>query len=303
MTAEPRARARPETGITLAGLRAFVTVVEARGFGPAAERLGVSQPAVSVQVATLEQALGLLLLNRRPRVALTEPGRELYTRARLVLSRVEEMDEVVREMRQLARGQLCLGYSTAHHAMPLLARFRRSFGAVHVTMRTGNTTDLLGLIADCRVDVGIMGLEGPLEDFHTVRFARPVIALCMPADHPLAALPRVDPAAVADLPVILREPGSVTRKVFETICAGAGLRCEPALVVATGEAVVEAVRAGLGVGPVFSGTVAPGGDLAVVPFGETPPEVGVYAVSLRETLGLPAAAGFFGMLTPAEGAG
>lgn len=296
MTRPSNPKGRPEAGITLVSLRAFVTVVEAGGFGPAAERLGVSQPAVSVQMAALEQALGLLLLNRRPRLELTEPGREMFNRARLVLGRVEEMDQAMQELRQLDRGQFCLGYSTPHHAMPILARYRQNFGSVHVSMKTGNTTELLGLVSDCRVDVAILALTEELDDFHCLRFAQPDLCLCVRADSPLASEQRIDPAAIAGLPLVLREPGSVTRLVFERICADANVPSAPSLVAASREAVVEAVRAGLGIGPVFSGTGQTGEDLAVIPFGNTPPSVGVYAVSLHETIDLPTVSAFFGLL-------
>lgn len=297
MTKTPRSRGRPDAGLTLVSLRAFVTVVEREGFGPAAEHLGVTQPAISTQIATLEQGLGLILLNRRPRLALTGPGRELFTRARLVLSRVDEIDEAMNALRRLERGQLCLGYSTPHHAMPLLARYREAYPSVSVTMRMGNSTELLALISDCRVDVGIMGLAEPLEDFHSVRFAVPDLCLCLPRSHPLATSLRIDPASLRDVPIVLREPGSVTRQVFERVCAEAGIAVPPSLVAASAGAVVEAVRAGLGVGPVFSGTVGPDQDLSVIPFGTTPPDVGVFAVSLGETLGLPTVAAFFDLLS------
>lgn len=297
MTENTRSKGRPNAGITLVSLRAFVAVIEKGGFGPASEHLGVSQPAVSTQVASLEQCLGLVLLNRRPKLDLTEPGRELFNRARLVLSRVEEIDQAMNELRRLERGQLCLGYSTPHHAMPLLARYRGAFPSVSVTMRMGNTTELLNLISECRVDVGIMSLPKPLEDLHTVLVDRPDLCLCVPARHPLSGRRSIVPAAVVDYPIVLREPGSVTRQVFEVICAEAGVAAAPSLVAASNGAVIEAVRAGLGVGPVFAGTVGDRADLSVIPFGKTPPDVGVFAVSLRETLGLPPVRAFFELLS------
>lgn len=297
MTEHSQNRGRPNAGITLVSLRAFVAVVEKGGFGQASEYLGVSQPAVSTQIASLEQCLGLILLNRRPKLEMTVPGRELFNRARLVLSRVDEIDTAMSELRRVERGQLCLGYSTPHHAMPLLARYRSAFPTISITMQMGNTTELLNLISECRVDVGIMALPRPLEDFHAIRIERPDLCLCIPAGHPLSAGTRIEPGAVADYPIVLREPGSVTRQVFESICAEAGVSVTPSLVAASNGAVIEAVRAGLGVGPVFSGTVVDSADLSVLPFGATPPDSGVFAVSLRETLGLPTVRAFFDMLS------
>ena len=181
--------------------------------------------------------------------------------------------------------------------MPLLARYRSAFPTVSVTMQMGNTTELLNLISECRVDVGIMALPRPLEDFHAIRIERPDLCLCIPAGHPLSAVACIEPATVTNYPIVLREPGSVTRQVFESICAEAGVSITPSLVAASNGAVIEAVRAGLGVGPVFSGTVGERAGLGVIPFGTTPPDVGVYAVSLRETLGLPTVRAFFDSLS------
>lgn len=80
------ARRSREGNITLAGLRAFVAVTEARGFSEGARTLGLTQPSVSVQVAALEQACGLLLCRRKPEFELTEAGRAVYVKARNVMA-------------------------------------------------------------------------------------------------------------------------------------------------------------------------------------------------------------------------
>lgn len=305
MTDAPQTRraGRREGALTLAGLQTFVAVAEARGFGQAAQMLGVSQPSVSVQIATLEQALGMLLFTRRPRLELTEPGRELYLRARLVLGRMDELEAAMRDIRQLERGQLAFGFSTAHYAMPLLARFAAAHPSIRVNMTMGNTTQLLDQLTECRLDVGLMSLIKPLPGFVAVRVATPALCLCMPAGHRLAAAQCIEPAMLGDVPVVLREPGSVTRAVFESICESAGLQPNIAMEAASGVAVIEAVRAGFGLGPVFAGTVPNDPALSVRPFSDTPRGCGVFAVALRETLALPPVGAFMALLREDAGEG
>jgi len=73
-----RGPGRREGDVTLSGLRVFVAIAEAESFSGAAAVLGVSQPTVSVQLAALEQACGVLLLHRKPKLALTASGQDLF---------------------------------------------------------------------------------------------------------------------------------------------------------------------------------------------------------------------------------
>ena len=292
----PRSAGRREGGVTLSGLRTFVAVAEMQSFSQAALAMGVSQPNVSVQISALEQIFGMPLLSRRPRLELTEPGRELFHRARLVLSRVDELDAAMRDVRRLERGQIAIGFSTPHYAMPLISRFARAHPSIRISTKLGNTTQLLDQLADCRVDVAIMSLTSPHPQFASFQFAAPPLCLCMPLGHPLAAHERLIPAQIAEIPVVLREPGSVTRSVFEGVCAMHAIEPQVRMVAGSGEAVIEAVRAGFGVGPVFDGTLGPDPDLVMRPFGDTPKDCGIYVVAVQESLALPPVTAFMRLI-------
>lgn len=116
---------RREGRISLTALRCFVAVAEGGGLSRAAERLGLSQPTVSVTLAGLERACGTLLLHRRPRLLLTDAGRDMLVRARLVLSRMQELETSISAFRGLSRGSLTVGFSTPFFAMPMIAAFLR----------------------------------------------------------------------------------------------------------------------------------------------------------------------------------
>ncbi|MCD2172052.1 LysR substrate-binding domain-containing protein [Rhizobium sp. C4] len=93
-------------------------------------------------------------------------------------------------------------------------------------------------------------------------------------------------------PLILRESGSVTRQVFETACREAGFDPAPFIVAGSNEAVSEAIAAGIGVGPIFDGTLRQHDTVRLMPFGTTPATCGVYVVMAKEARGLPAIEAF-----------
>ena len=96
---------RRDGGITLTSLRAFVAVVEEKSFSLAAQRLEVTQPGISLQLAALERACGFLVCHRKPQVALTEQGRALFLKARLIISQMSEFEASVRDLQDTAGGR------------------------------------------------------------------------------------------------------------------------------------------------------------------------------------------------------
>lgn len=281
-----------EHGVTLAALRTFVAVADTGSFSRAAEALGVTQPSVSIQLAALEEACGVLLFRRRPAPALTDAGREMYVRARQVLAQLDAFDGSVHELRGLHRGRLSIGFSAPHCALPLVASFIGRHAALTVTTAVGNTASLLEDVGRCRVDVGVMTLPGPDPQFACVRIASPRLAVCVREGDPLAALAAVHPRELARSRFIVREPGSMTRRLVEQLFAAEGLAFEPAMVLAGREAMREAVAAGLGVGALFDDELAGDTRLRAVPLLGRVPASGVYAVALNESLEIPAVRAF-----------
>ncbi|MBS7701769.1 LysR family transcriptional regulator [Chelatococcus asaccharovorans] len=287
-----RTAGRKEGGITFGGIATFMKVAETLSFSQAAKALGVSQPSVSVQIATLETACGLPLFNRRPRLELTDYGREFFHRARAVISRMSELDDVMRDLRELRRGKLTIGFSTPHYAMPLVAKFMATHPSVDIATRLGNTTQLIELIADCKVDLGIMSLPAPNPGLFCQMFAAPRLMIGVHVDNPLVGRRELSPDDIRHQPLILRETGSVTRQVFEATCREAGFDPRPFIVAGSNEAVCEAIAAGIGVGPIFDGTLREHQTVRLLPFGTIPETCGVYVVMAKEARQLPAVDAF-----------
>lgn len=288
MPARPRepSSLRLDRGVTLSGLRTFVAVVQARGLSGAARVLGVTQPSVSVQLAALERACGVLLCHRKPEFALTDAGADVFVRARLILSRVDEFESALDHLQQAA-GRVSVGLSTPHVAMPLLAGFRAAHPAISLQVSMGNTTTLLEEVARCRVDVAVMTLREPPPNLLCVKVASPRLAVCLRADHPLARRRTLRPADLAALEIIAREPGSQTRALFDETLALAGVKPRVVMEVGNREALREAVAAGLGVGMLFDNENGEDRRFALVPLQGVPHAPGVYAVALNESLGIP----------------
>lgn len=280
-----------ERRISLPALRCFVAVVEGGSLSRAAERLGLSQPTVSVALAGLERACGTLLLHRRPRLILTDAGRDLLVRARLVLGRMQELESSVAAFSALRRGSLTIGISSPAFAMPMIAALLRDHSGIDVRTRLGNTAALIAALTACEIEVAVMTMIHPPESLTCTKIAEQRLVACLPRG---PSQRRITLAKLAQGPLILREPGSMTRAMLEAALLAQGLTAKVVLEVGSREAAREAVAAGIGVGVVLDGEVGEDARLVAVPIAGPPILGGVYAVVLPESLDLPAVRAFLG---------
>ncbi|MBL8705371.1 MAG: LysR family transcriptional regulator [Rhodospirillales bacterium] len=279
-------------GLSLTALRVFAAVVDSGSFSRAAETLGMSQPNVSFQVVNLEQACGVRLLQRRQPVSLTDAGRDLFVRARLILSRVDEFESSVRDLRDLQRGRLTIGFSSPAAALGLIAVFLRAHPGIEVATALGNTESLLADIQNCRIDVGIMTLTEPRPALTNTLIAEQHLVACLPRRHRLARADAISLAELAGEPLVVREPGSMTQQLLDRVLAERGLAPPVRLRVASREALKEAVAQGIGLGAVLHDEAGSDLRLRIVPITGIAVRAGIYAVSLNESIDLPAVAAF-----------
>src|SRR3954470_19822441 len=141
-------------------LAAFVAVVDKKSFSQAAERLGVTQPAVSLQIAALEKRLGVRLLDRSGRgVEPTEAGQRLYRNAHRVLAAEEQLLDEVSEEEALS-GRFELGASTGPggSVVPiLLGKLARTYPDVSVALTVADTHRIVELVAERALELGVVG--------------------------------------------------------------------------------------------------------------------------------------------------
>lgn len=233
--------------MNFAQLRAFHAVAQHGTFSAAAMALGVSQPAVTQHVRALEEAIGGRLFHRRGSgVELTADGRDLLPRVRQIVKALEDVNARLDGGRALRTGHLSLGICAPHVAMPLIGQFRALHPGVQIEARISNSTNLLELVADQRIDLAVATLTEPPEELACYQLVRQEVLVIVPADHAWAKRKSVRIEELAGASFVMRETGSMTRQIFETALDEADVAIDIDLVLTGREAVKEAVANGLG---------------------------------------------------------
>jgi DNA-binding transcriptional LysR family regulator len=235
-------------------LRVFRTVAEEASFRRAAERLNLSQPAVSQQIQALEEELGITLFDRgHGRVRLTDAGTVLLPHARKGARLAEEARAALESTRGETAGTLRIGASMTitQYILPrVLGAFLHQHPRIAVSLLSGNTEQIAAALARKKIDLGL--IEGPVSsrDVLRQRFFEDRIVLIV-GRYPWPARGPVPVSALAQAPLLLRERGSGSRHVVELALRRAGVRLRDLRVAMTLDsivAIVSAVEAGLGAG-------------------------------------------------------
>lgn len=230
-------------------LQAFTLVLDTGSFSAAAQHLGVSQPAVSAQVRELERKTGVRLLERVGRsVAPTAAGVTLAGHARSLLEAGTQAAEAVAHHTDGIHGTVRLGTGATaclHLLPPLLQRIRVAHPALHVVVSTGNTDEIVRRVELNALDLALVTLPVTGRALAVTPALRDAFVAVCAAD--AAPLPRTVRAKdLAELPMILFEPGANTRQLVESWLLANGVRMRPAMELGSIEAIKEMVAAGLG---------------------------------------------------------
>src|SRR5213079_449318 len=234
-------------------LTAFCEVVDRKSFSQAAERLGVTQPAVSLQIRSLEKRLGTKLLDRSGRrVEPTEAGQRLYRAAQRMLSLEGQLlDELAGEDGAL-RGELTLGASTGPGGtvVPvLLGEFQREHPELTVALSISDTNRVIEQVAERALELGIVGASPRHRGVQFEPFFRDEVVLVCPPGHP-AAGQTITLDALRGEPLIVMQEGAGVRQMLEDELRRAGTRLrdlDVRLELGLQESVKSAVVAGHGV--------------------------------------------------------
>jgi DNA-binding transcriptional LysR family regulator len=236
-------------------LAAFCEVVDRKSFSQAADRLGVTQPAVSLQIRSLEKRLGTKLLDRSGRrVEPTEAGHRLYRAAQRMLSLEDQLLEEVAEANGVAelRGELSLGASTGPGGtvVPLLlCEFQREHPQLSVELSVSDTNRIIEQVAERELELGVVGAAPRHRGVAFEPFFRDEVILVVPPKHAFAGR-QVSLEDLRREPLIMMQEGAGVRQVIEDELRGAGLRLrdlDVRLELGLQESVKSAVAAGFGV--------------------------------------------------------
>ena len=241
-------------------LKVFRAVAEQLNFRKAAERLFLTQPAITLQVKALENDLGMRLFDRTGgKIALTRQGSVLLEYANKLAAVASEAEQKLGCSEGSISGELALGASTtiAQYILPrLIGAFQNEYPKIQFSLHSGNTSQVVRALLDGKVALGL--IEGPARErgVRTEPFMEDELVLItspsFDSDH-------VSPGQFAGMNLLMREQGSGSRHVVELALENAGFKLkafEKVMELDSTEAIKSAVEAGLGVGFVSRWAIA-----------------------------------------------
>lgn len=230
-------------------LRAFHYVAHLGGFSRAAEFLLLTQPAISEQVRKLEQDHDVLLFHReRKRVRLTTPGEHLFLFTKQYFEIEQQIEEYLSVTSAVLDGELRIIADSAHHVTFFLGQFRKRFPNISVTLRTGNTEEILEDLRAYNAEIGIVGSPSPGSDMETLDLGSTEITAFAARGFSGVSGDTLSMKDLTSLPLVFREGGSKTRQKLEEEAKKQGITLTPAIIAEGREAVREVVASGAGIG-------------------------------------------------------
>lgn len=234
---------------TLTQLSVFEAVARLRSFTRAAEELHMAQPTVSVQIKKLSETIGLPLfeiIGRR--VHITDAGRELYAACQDIFAKIGEVEHRLAGMRSASAGALRLAVTTTgkYFAPRLLAQFVERHPGIDISLNVLNRQALLHRLAGNLDDFYIF--SNPPEDIDVVMHTllpNPIDVYAR-SDHPLASRRAISFREIAAEPFLMREPGSGTRMVAESVFERHHLKPRIRMELGSNEAIKQGIVGGLG---------------------------------------------------------
>jgi len=236
---------------TLRQLEYLCAVADALNFREAARRCHVTQPALSTQIAQLEDALGAQLFERdRRRVIATPAGLEMTHRARAILAGVDEMLESAHALGAPLSGELRLGVipTIAPYALPAaLPALRQAFPELRVLLREEQTERLLALLAEGHVDLLLLALEADLGDVEKRALFRDHFFVAAGAAHHFAERASVREQDLNGETVLLLDDGHCLRAQAWSVCEQSGAQQSTDFRATSLGTLAQMARAGAGI--------------------------------------------------------
>lgn len=269
-------------------LRYFTTLAEELNFTRAAERLHISQPPLSAQIAQLEEELGVKLFHRNSRrVELTEAGASFLRDVRIIQSRLKEATQRVRHIDAGLAGRLELGLSGSHFLGPLpelIGKLAASHPDIRVILNEMAPNDQLEALREHRIDLSISRQSIEDDVLYSRRLWPDPLVVALPPTHPLAgkARLRLEELAGERFVMLRRETSTFAEHIFRA-CAAHGFSPNVEQTVGEVPAQLSLVVAGLGIALVPTSTSAyQPRALAFRPLDEPGLEASVHAVMRKD---------------------
>ena len=207
--------------INLNQLRIFYHAAKRLNFTKAAESLFITQPAVTAQVKHLETHCNLKLFKKKGRqIYLTDEGVTLYEYARKLFEYEKEIEDAIEDMRELKRGILRLGTTKAYARcfMPLLiTNFHEAYPHVKIHLDEGSSLDMIHSLLDLKNEVAVIAKAEDNPDLSFIPFSHEELVLIVARGHRMTREESISLEDLADVPIIMKETGSGTRKLVNEL--------------------------------------------------------------------------------------
>ncbi|WP_288431672.1 LysR family transcriptional regulator [uncultured Agrobacterium sp.] len=235
--------------LDLRQLRSFVDVADIGSFSAAAEKAGLTQPAVSLHIRLLEKQLGVRLIERVGRRAQpTSAGRDLLVHARRIADEVSQAIETVAPHRSGTSGLLRIGTGATaliYFLPAILRQIRQALPGIEIRVETGNTPDILRLLEENEIDAAIVTLPASGRSLDISEIHQEELVAIFPREATDVPL-EIDAEFLSSQPLLLYQGGN-TRKLVDGWLRGGGKRVQPIMELGSVEALKRLVEAGLGV--------------------------------------------------------
>jgi len=235
-------------------LRIFQKVVELEGFSRAAEAIHLTQPTVSSHIKELENHFGCQLVDRMGKKAIaTTAGKLLYAHAERLIALADETETAMAEFLGKVSGQLAVGGSTipGGYILPrVIGEFTRRYPKVNISIRVGDTEQIIRDILNTELDFGVVGAEADRSRIVQKKLIADEMRLIVPAGHKWAKKSRIDLKSILEEPFILREKGSGTLQSLRKSLATHHVDLDAIHIAAelgSTASVIQGIKSGIGV--------------------------------------------------------
>jgi DNA-binding transcriptional LysR family regulator len=231
-------------------LATFHAVARLGSVSLTADEMHLTQPAVSIQIGTLEESAGTPLLQRTGRgIRLTEAGELLAGYAGRILDLWREAGEEMATLQGVFSGTLRVGaITTAEYLLPpILVNFAKEHPKVKLKLQVGNRDEIVRMLAGQEIDVAIMGRPPAELKTDSSAFAKHPMAFLAAPGHPLMSAPKPSLALLSDTRMLVRERGSGTRTTVERFFKDNGLPLRIGSELSSNEAIKQMCAAGFGI--------------------------------------------------------
>jgi DNA-binding transcriptional LysR family regulator len=232
----------------------FLLAAETENFSETARQLHMTQPAVSMQIQSLEQRLGVTLFERAGRsIQLSEAGEALLPMARDLVSMSLGIEETMKSLGGTVVGHLKIGCSTTagKYILPqLVARFRRQHPGVHVSVYTKGRDQVMHMLCDGLTHISVVSSLVHCRDAEFQPFFTDRVVLAVPVDHEWGKRSNIKPHELCDVDFILRAEPAGTRQIMVEGLLDHGIHLDDLNIVmelGNAEAIEMAIEEGIGV--------------------------------------------------------